>query len=89
MLMARIARCIVAACLFLALSGCMAYTRAPRSTVIWNYPHATEATLTQSPQEHYQSISNVAQQDGRTLIEDMDLLFMTDRPTRLTRWHSR
>lgn len=87
--MARLARCIAAVSLFLTLSGCMAYTRAPRSTVIWNYPHATEETLTESSHEHYQSVSNVAQRDARALIEDMDLLFMTDRPTRLTRWQSR
>jgi hypothetical protein len=87
--MARLARYIVAAGLLLVLTGCMAYTRAPRATVLWHYPHATEANLTQSPHEHYQAISNIAEQDARGLIEDLDLLFQTDRPTRLTRWHSR
>jgi hypothetical protein len=87
--MARLARCIAGVGLLLILSGCASFTRAPRSTVIWNYPHATEATLTQSPQEHYQAASNVAHRDARGLIEDLDVFFLTDRPTRLTRWHDR
>ncbi|MBI4717104.1 MAG: hypothetical protein HY763_04810 [Planctomycetes bacterium] len=70
---------------FLGLqAGC-----APRSTVSWNYPHATTETLSQSPHEHYQSASDVADRDGKALAEDLDVLFMTDRPTRLTRWHDR
>ena len=28
-------------------------------------------------------------QDERALIDDLDLLFLTDRPSRLTRWLSR
>ena len=87
--MKGLVRSLVAVFLLLTLSGCMAYTRAPRSTVLWAYPHATEATLTKSPHEHYQMVSNVAHRDGRALVEDLDLLFMTDRPTRLTRWHDR
>lgn len=71
-----------------ATSGCMS-TRAARSTVLWNYPHVTEPNLTQSPHEHYQMAASVADRDARALIEDLDLLFMTDRPTRLTRWHDR
>lgn len=91
-LMARSARCAIAAVLLLigsAVPGCAAWTRAPRSTVMLNYPQATEATLTQSPHEHFQYISNIATQDARALVEDLDLVFMTDRPTRLTRWQSR
>ena len=71
-----------------AASGCMS-TRAARSTVLWNYPHATEPNLTQSPHEHYQMAATVAEHDARALFEDLDLLFMTDRPSRLTRWHDR
>jgi len=64
-------------------------TRAPRSTVLWNAPHATEATLTQSPHEHFQMAGKVAERDARALIEDLDILFLTDRPSRLNRWHNR
>jgi hypothetical protein len=88
-LMRRLTRCIVAVCLLALLSGCVAFTRAPRSTVLWNYPHATERSLTQSPSEHYQAVSNIASHDAQALIEDLDILFMTDRPTRLSRWQGR
>ena len=89
--MARLVRCTLAACLLitLAVPGCAVFTRSPRSTVVLNYPHATEATLTRTPQEHYQHVSNVSAHDARALVEDLDLLFLTDRPSRLTRWHSR
>ena len=89
--MARFVRVTLAAALLitLAVPGCAVLTRAPRSTVVLNYPHATEATFTRTPQEHYQHVSNIAAQDSRALVEDLDLLFMTDRPTRLTRWHAR
>ena len=88
--MARLLRCIVAATalLSLMLPGCAAMTRSPRATVMLNYPHATEANLTQSPHEHFQYVSNIAAQDGKALVEDLDLVFLTDRPSRLTRWHS-
>ena len=85
-LMACSPRWTFLACLFVALmgSGC-----APRSTVTLDYPHATRATLTQSPHEHYQRVSDIAARDRRALIEDLDIVFLTDRPTRLTRWHDR
>ncbi len=82
--MTRFTRWTVGACFFAALTGLGC---APRSTVMLDYPHAPRATLTQSPHEHYQSISNIAAQDRRALIEDLDMLFLTDRPGRLTRWH--
>lgn len=75
---------VLTAVLTLGLTGC-----APRSTVMLNYPHAKFATMTESPHEHYQRVSNIAAADGRALIDDLDLLFMTDRPTRLTRWTTR
>lgn len=89
--MVRFVRCTLAAALLIALGvpGCAVFTRSPRSTVVLNYPHATEATVTQTPQEHYQHVSNIAAQDARALVDDLDLLFFTDRPSRLTRWHAR
>lgn len=53
------------------------------------YPHSSTETLAQDPHEHQHSVSMSLEQDRRALAEDLDLLFMTDRPTRLTRWHSR
>ena len=75
---------VLTAVLTLGLTGC-----APRSTVMLNYPHARFGNLTESPHEHYQRVSNIAAMDGRALVDDLDLLFMTDRPTRLTRWTTR
>ena len=85
-LMLRYARYAIVACslLVVAALGC-----APRSTVALDYPHAPYGNLTQSPHEHYQAVSNVAAQDRAALVEDLDVLFLTDRPTRLTRWHAR
>lgn len=65
------------------VTGCMG----AKST--WMYPHAETETLGQTPDEHHQQVSSVLEQDRRALNEDLDLLFMTDRPTRLTRWHGR
>ncbi len=53
------------------------------------YPHSRTETLAQDSHEHYHTVSMSADQDRRALAEDLDLLFMTDRPTRLSRWHSR
>ncbi|MDO8629008.1 MAG: hypothetical protein Q7R41_00810 [Phycisphaerales bacterium] len=53
------------------------------------YPHSRTETLAQDPHEHLHAVSMSVEQDRRALAEDLDLLFMTDRPTRLTRWHSR
>lgn len=89
--MTRLARFTASVCLLgvLALSGCAAWGKAQRKSVIWIYPHARGETLTQSPHEHYQGVSEVVARDTRALIEDLDVFFLTDRPTRLTRWHDR
>jgi len=65
------------------LIGCMG----PKS--MWMYPYAESETLVQTPDEHRQQVLTSVEQDRRALNEDLDLLFMTDRPTRLTRWHGR
>ncbi len=70
------------------LPGCMS-TRAPRSMVFLNFPHAAEKNLTQSPHEHTQMAGDVLERDARALIEDLDILFLMDRPSRLNRWHNR
>ncbi len=75
---------VVTALTALGLAGCASKT----ATVI-AYPHSTLTNMTQSPHEHYQSIYDIAAQDRRALVDDLDMLFMTDRPTRLTRWVTR
>ncbi len=80
---------ILGALAVLMSSGCASPTRSHRWNILLNYPHAEKGTLSMSSEEHFQEISNVADRDARALYDDLDLLFMTDRPTRLTRWHSR
>ena len=89
--MARFLRCTLAVGVLVSviLPGCAASTHPPKALVFLTYPHAASPTLTQSPHEHFQYISSIAAQDEKALVEDLDLLFLTDRPSRLTRWHSR
>lgn len=89
--MTRLVRCTVLASLLatLAISGCSSWARTQRATMGWVNPHAEGETLTQSPHEHYHSVSITSAHDTRALIEDLDLLFLTERPTRLSRWHGR
>lgn len=46
-------------------------------------------TLTQSTGDHMHSINAVIDQDLRAFYHDLDLLYQTERPTRLTPWHDR
>jgi len=84
--MSQFGRFGIAALAMAALSaaGCHA-----RSSVPFLYPHATQPTRTLAPHEHYRNVSNVAEQDQFLLIDDLDLVFLTDRPTRLSKWRSR
>lgn len=45
------------------------------------------STVTQSSADHLHSINAVIDKDMRAFFEDLDLLYQTDRLTRLTRWH--
>ena len=73
----------------LVLSGCASWAATQRAAVRFNYPHSSGETLGQSPHEHYHAATRVSAIDTRAIVEDLDLLFMTDRPTRLTRCHDR
>ena len=76
---------LVACVLTVLMAGC-GRLRLPRS---WSYPHAMRATLTDSAEDHNERVSRILAHDRRALIEDLDLLFMTDRQGRLNRWHDR
>ena len=65
----------------LGMAGCSTNTG-----ILMTYPHATSANMSQTSLEHYQSVADVVARDRRALIDDLDMFFMTDRPTRLTRW---
>lgn len=56
---------------------------------MWMYPHAGMEGLADSSAEHRQRVQSVIDHDNRALADDLDLFFMTDRPSRLTRWHAR
>lgn len=87
--MARSTLSLVIGCVLVTLtqSGCA--TSSPenrRLAVLLEYPHATSPTLTRTSEEHYHHVSRMAAEDSRALAEDLDLFFLTDRPSRLTRW---
>ena len=46
-------------------------------------------TLSESSDEHYHRVGMILDRDRRALAEDLDLLFLTERPTRLSRWHGK
>jgi hypothetical protein len=69
------------------VAGCASWADTQRATVSLNYPHASGESLTQSSDEHYRQVSRVSAHDSRALMDDLDVFFLTDRPTRLTRWH--
>ena len=46
-------------------------------------------TTSQSTGDHLHTISTVIDYDAHAFFDDLDLLYQTDRPTRLTRWIER
>jgi hypothetical protein len=46
-------------------------------------------TVTQSTGDHLHTINTVIDMDQRAFFDDLDLLLLQDRPTRLTRWVER
>jgi hypothetical protein len=71
----------------LVAAGCASDPQPSGVALHLQYPHASTTTLAQSPHEHRQTVAHVKFIDSRALMEDLDILFMTERPTRLTRWH--
>lgn len=84
--MTRVGSRLVIGC---GLVSCVWLTGCSTKAMATAHPHSRTETLAQDPHEHFHTVSMSLEQDRRTLAEDLDLLFMTDRPTRLTRWHSR
>jgi hypothetical protein len=80
----RVAYCVLTGVGALTLASC----NRPSLVGVY-YPHAHNATFTETDDEHYHRVSQIANQDRQLLQDDLDLLFQTDRPTRLTRWHTR
>ncbi len=66
------------------MAGCTS-----RASQLWVHAHRHGATLGQTSEEHNQQVIQIVDHDRRALIDDLDLVFMTDRTSRLTRWHAR
>jgi len=64
-------------------TGCMG------KSASWAYPHSRLETGADTPDEHQERVARVLERDRRTMGDDLDLLFQTDRPTRLSKWHGR
>ena len=60
-----------------------------RAQMDWLYVHKNMETTGETPEEHRERVYRTLEQDRRMMADDLDLLFMTERPSRLTRWHSR
>ncbi len=88
-LMSRLTRCVAILGVLALLSGCSTGTGVSKASVVVAYPHSVHPTMTQPARDHIQVGGKVIHRDARALIEDLDLLFLSDRPTRLSRWHDR
>jgi len=81
--------CGLSALLGLAASGCGWTTKVRQDYQPYLYPHLRAETSTQTAEEHERTVRSVVRRDAIGLMDDLDLLFMTDRPTRLSKWHDR
>jgi hypothetical protein len=62
------------------------------STGCWSAksrPHTSKETLSESSDEHFHRSEMILDRERRAMAEDLDLLFLTERPTRLSRWHGK
>lgn len=90
-LFARTVACCGIAC-WLVLAGCNVGRTAAQvgdAGKLFMMSQNLGPTLTQSTGDHMHTISTVIDQDRRALFDDLDMLYQTDRPSRLSRWHDR
>ena len=88
--MVRASRWLLIVCLLVpvVLAGCA--TNSPHGVpASWLYPHVKLRTAGEARDDHHYRVARILNLDSRLLADDLDLLFMTDRSTRLSRWHSR
>lgn len=52
-------------------------------------PHVHEQALAKDGCDHRYQLQSVSTQDQRGIVDDLDMIFMTDRPSRLNKWHDR
>ncbi len=84
--MQRIAR---VALLVLVLATAWTIGCTSRVSQLWVHAHRHGESLTQTGEEHNRAVIEAVDQDRRALMDDLDLLFLTERTSRLTRWHAR
>jgi len=80
----RIMTSVLSAGALALLAGCQ--------TRQWTWltsPNGATQTTTQDREDHKEYVNRVAEHNRRALGDDLDLVFQTDRPTRLTRWQVR
>ncbi|MHC5111043.1 MAG: hypothetical protein ACYTHJ_14320 [Planctomycetota bacterium] len=82
--MARAAGCLFLLAAMFILGGC-----STNAYVLANYPHAYAETLTEDEEEHFYKMTRLIDRDSKGIIEDLDMIFQSDRPSRLSRWHDR
>jgi len=74
----------------LAATGCAS---TQREAIWWNQRYISQTTntdtMTQTMSESIHRYDRIADQDARALLDDIDLALRRQRPTRLTRWHTR
>ncbi len=73
----------------LVLAGVCTVGCTSRASQLWVHSHRHLETTTMTAEEHNQAVIRIADHDRRALADDLDLIFMTDRPSRLNRWQSR
>lgn len=49
--------------------------------------HSNNAGIGENPDEHYNRLFRQETHARRALVDDLDVLFLSERPSRLTRWH--
>ena len=84
----RFATCVCVSLSITAVFGCATKDK-NTPQVPWYNPHAHGETLTQTPDEHRREVAAIREHNRKALMDDLDLLFMTERRTRLTRWHDK
>ena len=72
------------ACVLLTLPACSSQ----KYVDTW-YGHADNESIGETGEEHFHRVTRIEDSRRRALNSDLDYLFQTDRPSRLTRWHTR
>ncbi len=70
--------------------GCYQFQRTGQVIGVGGAKAATlEDSMTQPNDEHMHSLAASVDQDAKGFVEDSDIFWQLNRPTRLSRWHER